>query len=142
MSDFPENHSSGNWRPIIRETDSDSSSDSSSSGIVSPKGAKFKEERTYSKVSKVSCNVSPTFGFDTKWSTRFLDRELHVKDLPPWCQNHGKGGVHAHDTIRPAIRKKIPTQVKVSTLQPRNWERLRIFAILTCRILVLYASSV
>ena len=110
MSDFPENHSSGNWRPIIRETDSDSSSDSSSSGIVSPKGAKFKEERTYSKVSKVSCNVSPTFGFDTKWSTRFLDRELHVKDLPLWCQNHGKGGVHAHDTICPAICEKIPTQ--------------------------------
>jgi hypothetical protein len=110
MSDFPENHSPGNWRPIIRETDSYSSSDSSSSENVSSKGAKFEEERTYSKVSKVSRNVSPTFGFDAKWSTRFLDRELHVKDLPPWCQNHGKGGVHAHDTIRPAICKKIPTQ--------------------------------
>ena len=105
MSDFPENHSPGNWRPIIREKDSYSSSDSSSS-----ENAKFKEERTYSKVSKVSRNVSPTFGFDAKWSTRFLDREPHVKDLPPWCQNHGKGGVHAHDTIRPAIRKKFPTQ--------------------------------
>jgi hypothetical protein len=105
MSDFPENHSPGNWRPIIREKDSYSSSDSSSS-----ENAKFKEERTYSKVSKVSRNVSPTFGFDTKWSTRFLDRELHVKDLPPWCQNHGKGGVHAHDTIRTAIHEKIPTQ--------------------------------
>jgi len=46
----------------------------------------------------------------TKWSTRFLDRELHIKDLPPWCRNHGKGGVHAHDTICPAIREKIPTQ--------------------------------
>ena len=140
MSDFPVHHSPGNWRPIDCVTDSYSSSVSSSSENVSPKGAKF---GTYS--SKSSRNVSPTFGFgdnDAKWSTRFLDRELHVKDLPPSCQNHGKGGVHAHDTIRPAIRKKIPTQVKVSTLQPRDWERLRIFAILTCRILVLYASSV
>jgi hypothetical protein len=111
MSDFPENHSPGNWRPIIRETDSYSSSDSSSSeNVVSPKGAKFKEERTYSKGLKVSRNVSPTFGFDAKWSTRFLDRELYVKDLPGWCRNHGKGGVYAHDTVRPAIRKKIPTQ--------------------------------
>ena len=32
--------------------------------------------------------------------------------------------------------------VKVSMMQPRNWERLRIFAIQMCRILVLYASSV
>jgi hypothetical protein len=79
-----------------------------SSENVSPKGAKVS---TYS--SKASRNVSPTFSFgdnDAMWSTRFLDRELHVKDLPPSCQNHGKGGVHAHDTIRPAIRKKIPTQ--------------------------------
>ena len=99
---------------IVCETDSDSSSVSSSSENVSPKGAKFKEERTY---SKISCNVLPTFGFgdnDAKWSTRFLDRELHVKDLPPWCQNHGKGGVHAQDIIRPAIREKIPTQCQVS----------------------------
>ena len=110
MLDFPENHSPGNWRPIIRETDSYSSSDSSSSENVSSKGTKFEDERTYSKVSKVSPNISPTFGSDAKWSTRFLDRELHIKDLPPWCQNHGKGGVHAHDTIRPAIREKFPTQ--------------------------------
>ena len=90
--------------PIVRETDSDSSSVSSSSENISPKGAKFEEECTYLNVSH---NVLPTFGFgdnDAKWSTRFLDRELHVKDLPPWCQNHGKGGVHAHDIIRPAIR--------------------------------------
>ena len=39
-----------------------------------------------------------------------IDRELYVKDLPGWCRNHGKGGVYAHDTIRPAIREKIPTQ--------------------------------
>ena len=100
-------HSPGNWRLINCVTDSYSSSVSSSSENVSPKGAKFS---TYS--SKAYRNVSPTFGFgdiDAKWSTRFLDRELHVKDLPPWCQNHGKGGVHAHDTIRPAIREKIPT---------------------------------
>jgi hypothetical protein len=95
----------------VRQIHISSSDSSSSENDVSPKGAKFKEaERTYSKVSKVSRNISPTFGFDAKWSTRFLDRELHVKDLPPWCQNHGKGGVHAHDTIRPAIREKIPTQ--------------------------------
>ena len=78
MSNFPEHHSPGNWRPIIRETDSDSSSVSSSSENVSPKGAKFEEEHTYS--SKASCNVSPTFGdthaHDTKWSTTFLNREL------------------------------------------------------------------
>ena len=42
--------------------------------------------------------------------TTFLNRELYVKDLPGWCQNHSKGGVYAHDTIRPAIREKIPTQ--------------------------------
>jgi hypothetical protein len=104
MSDFPEHQSPGNWLPIVRETDSDSSSVSSSSENISPKGAKFEEECTYLNVSH---KVSPTFGFgdnDAKWSTRFLDRELHVKDLPPWCQNHGKGGVHAHDIIRPAIR--------------------------------------
>jgi hypothetical protein len=109
MSDFPVHHSPGNWRPINCVTDSYSSSVSSSSKNVSPKGAKFS---TYS--SKAYRNVSPTFGFgdniDAKWSTRFLDRELHIKDLPPWCQNHGKGGVHAHDTIRPAIREKIPAQ--------------------------------
>jgi hypothetical protein len=79
---------------------------------VSQKGAKFEEDQcTYS--SKASRIVSPTFGFgdnDAKWSKRFLDRELYVKDLPPWCQNHGKGGVHAHDIIRPAIHEKIPTQ--------------------------------
>ena len=27
-----------------------------------------------------------------------------------WCRYHGKGGVYAQDTIRPAIREKIPTQ--------------------------------
>jgi hypothetical protein len=41
MPDFPEHPSPGNWRPIIRGTDSDSSSDSSSSENVSRKGAKF-----------------------------------------------------------------------------------------------------
>jgi hypothetical protein len=95
--------------PIVRETDSDSSSVSSSSENVPPKGANFEEERTYSKASR---NISPTFGFgdnDAKWSTRFLDRKLYVKDLHGWCRNHGKGGVYAHDTIRPAIREKIPT---------------------------------
>ena len=110
MPDFLVHHSPGNRRPIIRETDS--SSVSSSSQNVSQKGAKFEEDQcTYS--SKASRIVSPTFGFgdnDAKWSKRFLDRELYVKDLPPWCQNHGKGGVHAHDIIRPAIREKIPTQ--------------------------------
>jgi hypothetical protein len=126
--------------PIVRETDSDSSSVSSSSENVSPKGAKFEEERTY---SKVSCNVSPTFGFgdnDAKWSTRFLDRELHVKELPPWCQNHSKGGVLAQDIIRPAICEKIPTQCQ--GLYDAAQKLLRIFAILVCRILVLYESSV
>jgi len=111
MPDFPVNHSPGNWRPIIRETDSDSSSVSSSSENLSPKGAKFEEEHTSSKASR---NVSPTFGdthaHDGKWSTTFLDRELFVKDLPGWCRNHGKGGVYAHDTIHPAIRERIPTQ--------------------------------
>ena len=103
MPDFPEHHSPGNWRPIIRETDSDSSSVSSSSENVSPKGTKFEEECTS---SKDSWNVSPTFGdgdthaHDTKWSTTFLNRELYVKDLPGWCRNHGKGGVYAHfDTM-------------------------------------------
>ena len=38
MPDFPEHHPPGNWRPIIRETDSDSSSVSSSSENVSQKG--------------------------------------------------------------------------------------------------------
>ena len=108
MPDFPEHHS--HWRPIIRETDSDSSSVSSFSENVSPKGAKSKEECTS---LKASWNVSPTFGdthaHDTKWSTTFLNRELYVKDLPEWCRNHGKGGVYAHDTIRPAICEKIPT---------------------------------
>ena len=141
MSDFPEHQSPGNWLPIVRETDSDSSSVSSSSKNVSPKGAKFEEERTYSKVSR---NVLPTFGFgdnDAKWSTRFLDsRELHIKDLPPWCQNHGKGGVHPHDIIRPAICEKIPTQCQ--GLYDAAQKLLRIFAILVCRILVLYESSV
>jgi hypothetical protein len=83
MPDFPGHHSPGNWRPINRETDSDSSSVSSSSENVSPKGAKFEEERTYS--SKTSWNVSPTFGdtHDAKWSTTFLNlnRDLFVKDL-------------------------------------------------------------
>ena len=61
MPDFPEHHSPGNWRPIIRETDSDSSLVSSSSENVSQKGAKFEEDpRTYS--SKASRIVSPTFG--------------------------------------------------------------------------------
>ena len=77
---------------------------------MSPKGTKFEEECSS---SKASWNVSPTFGdthaHDTKWSTTFLNRELYVKDLPGWCQNHGKGGAYAHDTIRPAIRVKIPT---------------------------------
>ena len=100
-------HSPGNWRPIIRETDS--SSVSSSSENVSPKGAKFEEgPHTYS--SKASQIISPTFGDnnDAEWSDRFLDRELFVKDLPGWCRYHGKGGEYAHDTIRPAIREKIP----------------------------------
>ena len=144
MPDFPEHHSPGNWRPIIRETDSDSSSVSSSSENLSPKGAKLEEERTSSKASR---NVSPTFGdthaHDANRSTTFLDRELFVKDLPGWCRNHGKGGVYAHDTIHPAIRERIPTQCQgLSMMQPRNWERLHIFAILMCKILVLYASSV
>jgi len=108
MPDFPEHHSPGNWRPIIRETDSDSSLVSSSSENLSPKGAKFEEERTSSKASR---NVLPTFGdthtHDAKWSTTFLNRELFVKDFPGcWCRNHGKGGVHAHDTIRPATNPK------------------------------------
>jgi hypothetical protein len=77
---------------------------------VSPKGAKFEEDpRTYS--SKASRIVLPNFGDnDAKWSIRFLDRDLLVKDLPGWCKYHGKGEVYAHDTIRPAIREKIPTQ--------------------------------
>ena len=109
MPDFPEHHSPGNWGPIIRETDS--SSVSSSSENVSPKGAKFEEgPHTYS--SKASQIISPTFGDnnDAEWSDRFLDRELFVKDLPGWCRYHGKGGEYAHDTIRPAIREKIPTK--------------------------------
>ena len=109
MPDFPVHHSPGNWRPIIRETDS--SSVSSSSENVSPKGAKFEEgPHTYS--SKASQIISPTFGDnnDAEWSDRFLDRELFVKDLPGWCRCHGKGGVYAHRTIRPAICEKIPTQ--------------------------------
>jgi hypothetical protein len=137
MPDFPEHHSPGNWRPIIRETDSDSSSVSSSSENVSPKGAKFEEERTYS--SKASRNVLPTFGdtHDAKWSTTFLNRNLFVKDFPGWCRITARVE-YAHDTIRPAIREKIPTQCKVSTMQPRNWERLRIFAILMRKILDMY----
>ena len=47
---------------------------------------------------------------DAKWSIRFLDRDLFVKDLPGWCKYHGKGEVYAINTIRPAIRDKIPTQ--------------------------------
>jgi hypothetical protein len=113
MPDFPEHHSPGDWRPIFLETDL--SSVSSSSENVSSKGAKAKFEEdplTYS--SKASRNVSPTFGdthaHDAKWSDRFLDRELFVKDLPGWCRYHGKGGEYAHDTIRPAIREKILTK--------------------------------
>jgi hypothetical protein len=109
MPDFPEHHSPGNWRPIIHETDS--SSVSSSSENVSPKGAKFEEDpRTYSL--KATRNVSPTFGDnnDAEWTDRFLDRELFVKDLPGWCRYHGKGGEYAHNTIRPAICEKIWTK--------------------------------
>ena len=92
MPDFPPvHHSPGNWRPIIRETDS--SSVSSSSENVSQKSAKFEEDRcTYS--SKASQIVSPTFGFgdnDTEWSKRFLDRDLYIKDLHPWCQKSRQG---------------------------------------------------
>ncbi len=138
MPDFPVHHSPGNWRPIIRETDS--SSVSASSENVSSKGTKFEEDpRTYSlKASRI---VSRTFGDnnDAKWSNRFFDRELFVKDLPGWCKYHGRGGVYAHDTIRPAICEKIPTQCRM--MQPRNWERLRIFVILVRKILVMYASS-
>ena len=86
----------------------DSSSVSSSSENVSPKGTKFEEDtRTYS--SKASRIVSQTFGDnnDAEWSDRFLNRELFVKDLTGWCGYHGKGGEYAHDTIRPAIREKI-----------------------------------
>ena len=36
-------------------------------------------------------NVSPDN--DVEWSNRFLESDLFVKDLPPWCRNHGKGGV-------------------------------------------------
>jgi hypothetical protein len=111
MPDFPVHHSPGNWRPIIRETDSDSSSVSSSSENVSPKGAKFEEDpRTYSCACRI---VSQTFrDNDAKWSNTLLDRELFVKvkDIPGWCRNHGKGGIYAHDTIRPAILEKILTQ--------------------------------
>jgi len=97
--------------------------------------------------SKASRNVSPTFGdthaHDAKWSTTFLNRELlFVKDLPGWCRNHGKGGVNAHDTIRPAIRERFRHNVKISMMQPRNWERLCIFAILMHKIQVLYTLSV
>ena len=54
-------HSPGNWRTIICETDSGSSSVSFSSENVSPKGAKFEEDpHTYSL--KASLIVSPTFG--------------------------------------------------------------------------------
>ena len=88
-------------------TDSDSSSVSSSENL-SPKGAKFEEERTYS--SKASRIVLPNFGDnDAKWSIRFLDRDLFVKDLPGWCKYHSKGEVYAHDTIRPVICEKILT---------------------------------
>ena len=59
MPDFPVHHSPGNWRPIIRETDS--SLVSSSSKNLSQKGTKFEEDpSTYS--SKASRIVSPTFG--------------------------------------------------------------------------------
>ncbi len=82
MQDFPVHHSPGNWRPIIRETDSPSAV-SSSSNNVSQKGAKFEEDRcTYSsKKASASRIVLPTFGFrdnDTEWSKSkgFLDRDL------------------------------------------------------------------
>ena len=109
MPDFPVHHSPGNWRPIIRETDLSSASDTSAN--VSSKGTKFEEDpRTYS--SKASRIVSPTFrdNNDAKWSNRFFDRELFIKNLPGLCKYHGKGGVYAHDTIRPAFCEKILTQ--------------------------------
>ena len=116
MTDFPVpvHHSKGNWRPIIKTY---TSSVSSSSKNVSPKGATFEEDpRTYSwKASRI---VLPTLGDnDAKWSNSFLDRELFVKILPEWCQNHSKGGPkitarvkYAHDTIRPEICENIPKQ--------------------------------
>jgi hypothetical protein len=103
--------------PIVRETDSDSSSVSSSSENVSTKGAKFEEECTYSKVSR---NVSPTFGFDAKWSTRFLDRELHVKDLLHGAKITAR--VECMPTIQYVQRfvRRFRHYVKVSMMQPRN----------------------
>jgi hypothetical protein len=124
MPDFPVHHSTGNWRPIIRETDSDSSSVSSYSKNVSPKGAKFEEDpRTYSlKASRI---VSPTFrDNDAKWSGTFLDRLLFLKDLPAWCRYHGKGGVYAHDTIHPVIREKILTQCQGLYAEPKTGKDL------------------
>jgi hypothetical protein len=67
-------------------------------------GWNIHEETDMSSVS-FSNNVSPDN--DAEWTNRFLESDLFVKDLPPWCRNHGKGGVHAHDTIRPEIREKI-----------------------------------
>jgi len=90
MSDFQTIPQEIGW-PIIHETES--SSVSSSSKNVSPKGTKFEEDpRTYS--SKVTRIVLPTFGDndDAKWSDRFLDRELFIKDLYAGNKEGDNGG--------------------------------------------------
>lgn len=141
MADFPVHHSKGNWRPIIK---THTSSVSSSSKNVSPKGATFEEDPcTYSwKASRI---VLPTLGDnDAKWSNNFLDRELFVKILhSSWMVPKSQQGWNM-PTIQyvQKFARRFWNNAKVSTLQPRNKERLCIFAIPTKKkILVMYSSS-
>jgi hypothetical protein len=63
----------------------------------------FEYTYVYSNIHKFDILAGANFEYA-------VTSNLAATDLPVWCRNHGKGGVYAHDTTRPAIREKILTQ--------------------------------